>query len=421
MLVTMGRHVACAGVSSANTSAVADENELVPCLLVDGPPIRAGLDGFDATGNVRLLVPDANASGSRVLTKSFDDFVCWGTCPDLQPSEDYLYLADGTLLSGGWQGLDNGTLRWRHARIGNLQMTTEQAAGLVIAAPYSNAARDRLLDRIAAGSAEHDRLILTNGDELRGRILRSESSVVRILSDFGAVDVPASRVAAVAFRGPGVRRSVSGAVSVALEDGSRLVVDRSTSGRYPLEIDPKRENETGAAFLHQVRLGDRVTQPDAWEFTAAVKYLHAFGPRIDYLSDLSPMDYVHVPYLTYAQPLGRDRTPRGAYLRSGKALYLKGLGTYSACRATYDLAKQYRRFCAEVVMDDVARGRGDAACRVVLDGTTAWRIESLRSADFPVAVDVNVAGAERLDLIVEFGPRADELDYVDWLNARLVR
>ncbi|NMC19749.1 MAG: hypothetical protein GYA33_04950, partial [Thermogutta sp.] len=85
------------------------------------------------------------------------------------------------------------------------------------------------------------------------------------------------------------------------------------------------------------------------------------------------------------------------------------------------LAKQFQGFCAEVVMDDAARGRGDAACRAVVDGSTVWRTDSLRSAIAPAAVNLDVSDAERLDLIVEFGPRADELDYVDWLNARLIR
>lgn len=421
LLVAMGRGASRGLGVFANTPSVAGETEAGPCLPVDGPPVRASFVGFDAAGEIRLRIPEPGASEPQMLAKGVDDLVSWGSCPDLRPGQDYLFLVDGTLLSGVWQGLDNGVIQWRHERIGGLQVPTEQASGLVVAAPFAASARDRLLDRIASGNGEYDRLILTNGDELRGRVLRGDASAVQMLSDFGAVDVPTSRVAAVGLRGPGVRRFSPGAVVLGLEDGSRLAVAPTMSGRYPLEVDLPVGKDGERSPLHRVRLTDRPTQPETWEFLAAVKYLHAFGRRVDYLSDRAPTEYVHVPYLTYVQPLGRDRTPRGAFLRSEGALYLKGLGTYSACRVTYSPAKQYRRFRAEVVMDDAARGRGDAACRALVDGATAWRTESLRSADTPTIVDLDVSGAERLDLIVEFGPRADELDYVDWLNARLIR
>ncbi|NMC21358.1 MAG: hypothetical protein GYA33_13180 [Thermogutta sp.] len=421
MLVTGGRGAAYGSAFSGNTRSADEGIEVGPCLMVDGPPTQAGLGGFDPVGEIRLLIRQGDAPESRTLTKSIDDFICWGTCPDLRPGENYLYFLDGTLLSGNWQGWENGLLRWRHARIGDLQVPTEQLAGLVVAAPSSTLARDRLLDRIAAGSSEYDRLILTNGDELRGRVLHGDTSAVRMLSDFGAVDVSTSRVAAVGFRGSGVPPTVAGSVTLGLEDGSRLIVRGPANGRYPLVIELQTGKDSGTSPIHQLRLAERAAEPETWEFSAAVKYLHAFGGRVDYLSDRTPAEYLHVPYLTYAQPLGRDRTPRGAYLRSGGTLYLKGLGTYSACRATYALAKQFQGFCAEVVMDDAARGRGDAACRAVVDGSTVWRTDSLRSAIAPAAVNLDVSNAERLDLIVEFGPRADELDYVDWLNARLIR
>lgn len=421
MLVTGGRGAVYSSAFSGSSHSPDAGMEVAPCLLVDEPPSRAGLAGFDPAGEIRLLIPEADAPESRILTKSIEDLVSWGTCPDLQPGGNYLYFVDGTLLSGSWQGWEKGVLRWRHARVGDLRVPCEQLAGLMVAAPSSVLARDRLLDRIAAGNSEYDRVIFTNGDELRGRVLQGDASAVRIVSDFGSVDVPASRIAAVGFRGSGVPRSVSGSVALGLQDGSRLIVREPVNGRYPLDIERQAGKASGTESLHRIRLAERATQPETWDFVAAVKYLHAFGGRVIYLSDRAPTEYVHVPYLTYPQPLGRDRTPRGAYLRSGGALYLKGLGTYSACRATYDLAKQVRRFCAEVVMDDAARGRGDAACRILVNGSTVWRTDTLRTTSVPARVSLDVANAERLDLIVEFGPRADELDYVDWLNARLIR
>jgi hypothetical protein len=39
----------------------------------------------------------------------------------------------------------------------------------------------------------------------------------------------------------------------------------------------------------------------------------------------------------------------------------------------------------------------------------------------PVPVSVDLGGAKRLDLVVDFADRADELDRANWLNARLVK
>jgi hypothetical protein len=36
----------------------------------------------------------------------------------------------------------------------------------------------------------------------------------------------------------------------------------------------------------------------------------------------------------------------------------------------------------------------------------------------PIAVDIT--GGKRLDLVVDFADRADELDHADWLSARVV-
>ena len=38
-----------------------------------------------------------------------------------------------------------------------------------------------------------------------------------------------------------------------------------------------------------------------------------------------------------------------------------------------------------------------------------------------MTISVDNDGAKRLDLVVDFADRADELDHANWLNARLVR
>ena len=57
---------------------------------------------------------------------------------------------------------------------------------------------------------------------------------------------------------------------------------------------------------------------------------------------------------------------------------------------------------------------------VYVDDRLAWKSDMIRGRMQPVSVDIDVEGAKRLSLIVEFGERGDELDRANWLDARLV-
>ena len=39
----------------------------------------------------------------------------------------------------------------------------------------------------------------------------------------------------------------------------------------------------------------------------------------------------------------------------------------------------------------------------------------------PQAISVDLKGAKRLDLVVDYGEAGDVMDHADWLNARLVK
>ena len=93
---------------------------------------------------------------------------------------------------------------------------------------------------------------------------------------------------------------------------------------------------------------------------------------------------------------------------------------HSAARLTYRLDKRYRAFEAAVALDDQVGTGGSVICAVYVDDKLAWKSEVIRGGAAPVPVKVDLSGAKRLSLIVEFAERGDELDRVDWLNARLI-
>jgi len=108
-------------------------------------------------------------------------------------------------------------------------------------------------------------------------------------------------------------------------------------------------------------------------------------------------------------------------LRVDGRTYLKGLGMHSASRITFALSEPYRRFQSALAVDDLAEGGGSVAFRVFVDGQVRYSSPVIRGGQDPLPISVDLAGATRLDLVVDFAERADELDRADWLDARLIR
>jgi endo-alpha-N-acetylgalactosaminidase len=79
------------------------------------------------------------------------------------------------------------------------------------------------------------------------------------------------------------------------------------------------------------------------------------------------------------------------------------------------------RFEADVGIDDSTGGRGSVQFRVLVDGKEKFTSPIVRGGDSPLPVSVDVTGAEKLELVVDYADRGDVLDHADWLNARLVQ
>jgi hypothetical protein len=62
---------------------------------------------------------------------------------------------------------------------------------------------------------------------------------------------------------------------------------------------------------------------------------------------------------------------------------------------------------------------------VFVDRSGSWSSEYespiVRGGDVPRTCVVDVTGASRMALVVDYADRADELDHANWLDARLIR
>ena len=263
-----------------------------------------------------------------------------------------------------------------------------------------------MLDRVARGQGQTDRLILDNGDELTGLIETETlaSDKLKIKGNLGPVEVAVRRVVALVFN-PALRQqpaAQAGAAWIGLGDGARLL-----AARLQLEGDSLELTTLSGA-----------------KWKAAAKDLVFLMPqtgRAVYLSDIRPDEYRFLPYLETKWPYKTDRNVTGGQLRCGGRLYLKGLGVHSAARLSYRLDRPWSRFQAEVGIDDSTGGRGSVGFRVFVDGKQKYTSPPIRGGMPPQAVSIDLAGAKQLDLVVDYGEAGDVMDHADWLNARLVK
>jgi hypothetical protein len=120
-------------------------------------------------------------------------------------------------------------------------------------------------------------------------------------------------------------------------------------------------------------------------------------------------------------PYRRDLNLEGGPLKLGDQTFDKGLAVHSHTVLTYDLERRYSSFQATVGFDAAGKQKGRVECRVLADGKEIYTNADLRADAPPVPLDLNIAGAEQLQLIVDFGPDEDTGDRVIWADARVFR
>lgn len=336
----------------------------------------------------------------------------------LKLDDEYVHLGDATGLALGL---------WADSKL-----PRSSVAAILLQPPASRRERDRMIRDLITAGAESDRLFLSGGETLDGKLL----SIPRMASpsppdgapgetfqflrrgDAEALPVPASKVVAV-----GLAKATSAATTtnsmaiwLGLDDGSLLLVAslRVTNAGAVLKL-------IGGGELAARQSGAENSATGFWN---SITYLEPAGPRVAWLSDLSPVGYKHIPFLSGELPYGVDESALGLRLRAGRDIFRKGLGVPTASRLAYDCAG-FRRFEAEIALDAEAGLRGSVKFKVMREASGDWQLayESpvLRGGDPPLPISVELRGATRLALLVEFADRGDECDWANWLQARLVK
>ncbi|MBX9789860.1 MAG: NPCBM/NEW2 domain-containing protein [Pirellulales bacterium] len=398
-LLGCGAAIAHAQAPAAGPSA-ASPADLVP---VDGPRTTGRLLACDVGWKLNF----ATDKGTVALNAA--DLAWWGA--PVEPARGPLVmLADGGLLAATVESVGREKLTVESPTFGPLELKLAEVAAVALAPPGGAARRDRWLDELRGVTGDADELWLDNGDRLKGTLKAVRPEAIELETEIGPATIEIARVAGIVFN-PALaarHRATALVALVGLADGSLLVVNE-------LVLAPAAKGKSSLATL---KTASGITGHAA---ASELVYLQPLGGRVDYLSDLEPQSYRHIPYLSVAWPYQADRTASGNWLRAANRWWPKGLGMHSAARLTYDLKPEHARFEAELAIDAAAGPRGSVVCRVYVDNKERFVSEVLRGGAAPVSVSVDVRGGKRVSLIVDFADRADELDYADWLAARLVR
>lgn len=162
---------------------------------------------------------------------------------------------------------------------------------------------------------------------------------------------------------------------------------------------------------------------------ANVERLDFSRGKVVYLGDLAPLSADWTPYFggpkesrTRRSLFGprAGRGPGGEPIRLGGKEFSRGLILHSRSEVDYRLDEDFRRFRATVGIDDRARPRGHV--RLIIRGDDRVLLDTTISGnDPPRPIDLDLGGARKLSIVVDFGDGLDVGDHLDLADARVVK
>jgi len=152
----------------------------------------------------------------------------------------------------------------------------------------------------------------------------------------------------------------------------------------------------------------------------SVKVLDYSLGKVVHLSDLQPASVRETPFFDIVWHYTVDKNLRGDPLRLNGKQYKRGLSLHSRCRLTYSIAGKYKRFVADVGIDDSVGQLGHVVCQVLGDGKSLFQ-SVIEGDQPPKKLDLNIKNVRTLVLFVDFGERLDIGDRLNFADAKLIR
>jgi len=153
-----------------------------------------------------------------------------------------------------------------------------------------------------------------------------------------------------------------------------------------------------------------------------ISLVRVLGGRVQYLSQLTPIDVKEQTILAPPQPYQLDRNcQKGSLFIAGKR-YPWGIGVHADSELTFPINKRFKEFRADVGVDSGVDDRGSVIFEVLGDGKSLYRSPVVRGSDkTPRPVKVTVANVSRLTLKVTNAGDLDLGDVANWGAARVLK
>jgi glucose/arabinose dehydrogenase len=192
-------------------------------------------------------------------------------------------------------------------------------------------------------------------------------------------------------------------------------------------LDPSASLEASTTYTATVKggssgakdaAGNALAADVTWSFTTGAS---SPPPTSTYLSDLTWTSMTN-GYGPAEKDMsnGESGSGDGTTLTLNGVTYAKGLGTHAASDISYALGSTCTRFKASVGIDDEAGGsNGTVVFQVFAGATKVFDSGVMNGASATQLVDVSIAGASTLRLVVTTGGDTFNYDHGDWALARI--
>jgi hypothetical protein len=376
--------------------------------------------------------------------------------------------------------LDGATISGKIQQITSDQIVVKTARGeesVQLASVLSVNAQKRPLANPAA-TAPTAWIELVDGSKLAASSFASSGTTATVADESGEqFDLPTSTIARVRFSSPDDPKSAWPAEAISQVAGD-LLVARTKEGVDFLEgvlgavtldmvefkfqgetLHVKRPKVDGLVYFHKagdklaaarcVVEGDHglrllakyVALTDGQLEIAAVSGPTFIRPwnsitRLDfsagkvvYLSDLEPesvrwTDYYDLgssaPAVAQFYAPRRDQGREHGPIRLAGKTYAKGLALVSRTAIEYRLPAGLRTLKATAGIDDTLRQNGSVRLEISADRKSLFD-GTISGKDPPVEVDLDIAGAKRLSILVDYGDNASAGDYLNLGDARMLK
>jgi hypothetical protein len=311
-----------------------------------------------------------------------------------QPAGKYvLHMVGGDRLGGEPVAIKGDNLVWNSPAVGEIAIPMKRL--IALSQPGKPA---------PASTQRSDVITLNNGDTLSGIVATLGAGKVSVQTDAGSSEVALDSVSAIHFAATPARPTAERAFRVRFADGSAVVV-------------PTLESR-GADLLDLTFSKDVVRQVPLSRVTAIEQ---VNGP-VSWLSTRPPAENVYVPYFGNDQlyPARMDADYRGEEIRFHDRRFARGIGVHAYSRLAWNLDGSYAAFRARYAIDgDLPLA--DVTVRVKLDDKVAYEQQHVRAGTLSPVVLLDLAGAKRITLEVDFGDNGAAQDRLNWIEPALLK